>query len=123
MNYCSVEDAWGPNFNKGSGSETETDSMSSVSGGSTASRDDYKKFLHLKERFDDNGDDALCLKVFTHINKCESCRNKLLSMHNTENSLNGMCKGIMSNMKNNSDVLTLFLVVILVLLVIKVFLN
>ena len=121
MNYCSVEDAWGPDFNKRT--ESETDSMSSVSANSTESKDECRKFLRLKEKFTDGSDDAMCLKIFTHINKCESCRNKLLRMHSEENSLNSICKGIMGKMKSNSDVLTSVLVFILMLLVIKVFLN
>ena len=121
MNYCSVEDAWGPNFNKGT--ESETDSMSSISANTSESKEDYRKFLRLKEKFTDNSDDAMCLKVLTHINKCETCRKKLMSMYNEDNSLNSICKGVMNKMKSNSDVLTLFLVVILILLIIKVFLN
>jgi hypothetical protein len=123
MNYCSVEDAWGSDFNKRSESETDTMSSVSASANSTESRDEYRKFLRLREKFTDNSDDAACLKIFTHINKCESCRKKLLTMHGEENSLNSICKGIMGKMKNNSDVLTLGLVFILILLIIKVFLN
>jgi len=121
MNYCSIEDAWGPNFNKMS--ETDTESISSVSANSTGSKDEYRKFLNLKEKFDDTSNKGMCLKVFTHINKCESCRNKLSRMYNEENSINGICKGFMAKLKGNSDALTMVLIIILILLIFKVFMN
>ena len=43
MNYCSVEEAWGTNFNR----QGESDSMSSISNNSVDSKVEYRKYREL----------------------------------------------------------------------------
>lgn len=115
MNFCSVEEAWGPKFNA-------EDSVSSMSNSTATSKDEFRKYQTLKEKFEDTAPDAECLRFFTHLNKCASCREKFQNSYN-DTSLSTLCKNIVNKLKSNSDVLTLVLIVILALLVLKLFFS
>lgn len=117
MNFCSVEEAWGSKFN------SEDDSVSSISASTMGSKEEYRKYQALKEKFEDKGSEAECLQFLTHINKCSTCREKFKESMNQGNTLNDICKTIINKIKSNSDVLTLVLLAILAILVLKLFFS
>lgn len=124
--YCSIEDAWGDDFNKHSnGSESESTITNSAS--SVNSREEYKSFLKLKEKFGNDNNSStnvqLCTQTMTHINTCKVCQEKLKEMYQSDLNINNICKNIMTTIKENNDVVTLVLICFLIILLIKLFLS
>ena len=117
MNYCSVEEAWGTNFNR----QGDSDSMSSISNTSVDSKIEYRKYKELKEKYENK--DSMCTEMFTHINQCPECRAKIHGFNAEPFTVNGFSKSIIDTLKNNSDVLTLALLIILFILFVKVIFN
>lgn len=120
--YCSIEDAWGDDFNKHDSDRMTSDSSkSSVS--STNSRDDYRNYMRLKEKFANDTESAMCTQVMTHINTCKACQAKLKEMYTNEFSINNISKNVMSKIKENNDSITLLLICFLIVLLVKLFFS
>ena len=124
--YCSIEDAWGKDFNK---LTTDSDNSKTSSISSNSHTDEYKNFIRLKEKFTDNS--VVCTQTFTHINKCPSCQEKLKKMYginesfnnNNNININSISKIILNKIKDNNDAVTLMLICFLIILLIKLFIS
>lgn len=130
--YCSIDDAWGSDFNKDSkysdSDKTEefkqreyTLTESSDDSANKSEKQAYTQYMKLRERFGDGeSEDKVCIAVNTHINKCATCRARYLASIERPSILPSM-NTIMEKIHNNSDTITIMLICVMILLIIKLF--
>mgnify|MGYP003385916642 CR=1 FL=1 len=138
--YCTIEDAWGQDFNQDA-KDVDSDkpkefidqeyklkeTFDSETNSEPKQRKNlHKQYLKLKEMFDDSEKESkVCLAVNTHINTCSICRNRYLKRMNEHSSMPTMpsfsIPSISQLMHRNSDAVTIFLICIMILLIIKLF--
>ena len=123
--YCSVEDAWGSDFNKHNTNTTESEESKTSSISSVNSREEYRTFIKLKEKFGQDTDSLLCTQTMTHINKCKVCQEKIKEMYSSNNTfnINSISRNIMDYIKDNNDAVTLILICFLIVLLVKLFIS
>ena len=128
--YCSIDDAWGSDFNKDSkysdSDKTEefkqreyTLTESSDESANRSEKQAYSQYMKLRERFGED-EDKVCIAVNTHINKCATCRARYLSSIQRPSLLPSI-DTIMEKINNNSDTITIILICIMILLIVKLF--
>jgi hypothetical protein len=100
--YCSIDEAW----NSGTFSST-----TNLNG--TAVMTDNE---HFKQ--DEKNNDNSCVSIMKHIEHCDKCSKKYLYEQSRMNSLNG---NMIFNdlLKNNTELITVILVGILIILLLK----
>ena len=138
--YCSIDDAWGSDFNRDSknidsdkseefrqreykmleSSEDNTESQNNTE------RQEYAQYMKLKERFGEGEhEDKVCIAVNTHINKCPICRAKYLNAQ--KSALKSPLPSLPSlstfvdKFHENSDAITVLLICIMIILMVKLF--
>jgi hypothetical protein len=120
--FCTLEDAWGncnnenPVINKldtykDEIKETFNNMNSNINNNNINKKEMYEQYMHLKEMFDDN---KVCVAVENHISKCPNCRAKYLVNRFDIPKIYNM-------VSSNKDVITIFLFVILIILILKLF--
>jgi len=139
--YCSIEDAWGKDFNQDSKDvdsdkpkefkqneykvrETFDTSDSESSINFKQRKKLHKQYLKLHEMFgDEEKENKVCLAVNTHINTCSICRNRYLKRIEDETNSFSLpsISSIINKLNKNSDAVTIFLICIMILLIIKLF--
>lgn len=112
--FCTIEDAWGSDFNDGK--STESDKSEEFS---RNERNDYMQYMKLKEKFDNDATNKVCVAVNTHINQCPACKARYLKKqeHFTLPSISGF----LDKLRDNSDVMVIILLCVLILLILKLF--
>jgi hypothetical protein len=128
--YCSIEDAWGSDFNNDVKSVDSDKSEEfkareyKLDESPVNERKQYMQYMQLKEKFGnpENHDDKVCIAVNTHINKCATCRARYMkNLQRPSISISTISEQIMEKINNNSDTVTLILICIMILLIIKLF--
>ena len=123
--FCTIEDAWGSDFNDGKSTESDMSNKSDEfrrreykAPSSDSERKDYVQYMKLKEKFNTE-DDKVCVAVNTHINQCPACKARYLKKqeHFELPTVNDM----MNKLRENSDAMILVLLCILILLIVKLF--
>ena len=136
--YCSIEDAWGSDFNKEiKSTESEkptefkktkvniTEKFDNYDSEKISERQLYDQYLKLKNKFNNDENNKVCDAVQKHIASCPTCQARYMksSIPSINNfSLNiPSTESIMNKLNENSDAVTLFLICLLILLIIKLF--
>lgn len=140
--YCSIEDAWGSDFNRES-KPVESDKpakLNTKSNKSISVRENfndttetdveqqlYDQYLKLKNKFDNDDKNKVCNAVNKHIKTCATCRARYLQAQQSAQTSNQFSlnlpsvSSITNKLNENSDAVTLILICILILLIIKLF--
>jgi len=132
--FCSIEDAWGSDFDN-DGKSLDSDkseefrareyTMTESSDNSKSESKQYSQYMKLKEKFGQHYvptyDDKVCIAVNTHINKCSVCRARYLQQQKPTIDLSQFMNSIVEKFHANSDAITLILICIMILLIIKLF--
>lgn len=123
--FCTIEDAWGSDFNDGKSTESEVSNKSDEfrrreykSPSSDTEKKEYVQYMKLKEKFMTE-DDKVCVAVNTHINQCPACKARYLRKQEYFDlpTINDM----MTKLRDNSDAMILVLLCVLILLIVKLF--
>ena len=119
--FCTIEDAWGSDFNDGKSTESDDFNKNEYkldSEDKTQSRNEYVQYMKLKEKFDNESTNKVCVAVNTHINQCPACRARYLKKEQfTLPSINDF----LDRMNVSSYVIVMTLLCLLILLIIKLF--
>lgn len=142
--FCSIEDAWGekkftdkPLFKQSDKPEHFTaDGKSYLDTQEIQSKQLYNKYMELKEMFEQPHNDIhehfndapsaspVCTALDTHLFKCSRCRNKYLNKYNQQYGNSGFDLGnVILNIQSNKDIVTIFLLGLLVILLLKLFIT
>lgn len=121
--FCTIEDAWGSDFNDGKSTESDDFNRNEYkmpdSEESKVERKEYMQYMKLKEKFDNDTTNKVCVAVNTHINQCPACKARYLG--NKEHFTLPSISGFLDNLRVNSDVMVIVLLCLLILLIVKLF--
>lgn len=119
--FCTIEDAWGSDFNDGKSTESDDFSRNEYkmpdSEESKGERKEYMQYMKLKEKFDNESTNKVCVAVNTHINQCPACKARYLENQREHFTL----PSFLDNIHVNSDIMVIVLLCLLILLIVKLF--
>ena len=128
--YCSIDDAWGSDFNRDSknidsdkSEEFKQREYKMPESSDETESQSYMQYMKLKERFGTE-EDKVCIAVNTHINKCPTCRARYMNAQKSAlkstSSLPSLST-IVDKFHEHSDAITILLICIMIILIVKLF--